>query len=87
MVSMSLSRMFRAANLPSICALNASDVSGSFSFFKYNLMRGFYVTRLFFNFSLMVVSTKLWSQKTSAPGNVLEFAIDAELEPSLRQYE
>ncbi|KAH3802610.1 hypothetical protein DPMN_156288 [Dreissena polymorpha] len=39
LVSMTLCRMFRAENLPRICALNTSAFSGSLSFSKSDLIR------------------------------------------------
>ncbi|KAH3835496.1 hypothetical protein DPMN_108847 [Dreissena polymorpha] len=38
---------------------------------KSNLMQQFLVMRLFFSFSLMVVSTKSWSLPISAPGQFM----------------
>ena len=52
-MSVSLSKMQRAANFPPTLAWNISDIFRSFSF--SNRMRGLFVKRLVFSFSLMVV--------------------------------
>ncbi|KAH3885336.1 hypothetical protein DPMN_009330 [Dreissena polymorpha] len=75
MASMSLSKTFRAASLPPICDRNTAVITGSFNFSKFNQMRGFFVMRLLFNFSFIVVNTKSWSLPMYAPGNILVLAL------------
>ena len=72
MVSTSLSRTQRAANVPPTLARNTSAVFWSLSISRSNLMRGLFEK---FSLNLMVVSTRSESLPMLAPGNDFVFLL------------